>query len=202
MFGYRGITHPPKRGQKQLYSDRIEWRWYQKYLPESLRLDSEFMPMEEWWDYKGQSIHIDRYTIENPKATIMLLHGGGGNGRILSTFARMAMRAGCNVVAPDFPGYGLTVRTKKKKPTYQLWKEIASALVDDTKSRDQLPFIVWGLSIGGILAYATAAFNKNVDGVIATTLADTRTKETMGIVARMKILGYGSYYLFKLNGPL
>jgi alpha-beta hydrolase superfamily lysophospholipase len=160
------------------------------------------MPIEEWWDYEGPLIHIDRYTVESPKATIMLLHGGGGNGRILSTLACIAMRVGCNVVAPDFPGYGLTVRTKKQKPTYQLWREIASALIDDTKYRDQIPVIVWRLPIGGILVYDSAAYSKNADRIIATTLADSRTKETVGVVARMKILGFGIYYLFNMIEPL
>lgn len=51
---------------------------------------------------------------------MLLFHGAGGNGRVLGAFARMAMRAGFVVVAPDFPGYGLTVRSTHTKPTYVL----------------------------------------------------------------------------------
>lgn len=199
---YRGILLPPQKGEKQLYVNRPEWRWYQKYLPQDLQLTGDFIPQEEWWNYGEHDIHLDRYTIPEPRAKMLLFHGGGGNGRVLGAFARMAMRAGCEVVAPDFPGYGLTVRRKKTKPTYKLWSSIGSALIDAERNRDGLPVFVWGLSIGGLLAYMAVAENGRAAGCIATTLADTREIGTMAKVGRNALLGVGGYFFTKALGPV
>lgn len=201
FMNLRGLLSVPKNGEKQHYLNRPEWRWYQKYMPEDLRIEGEYTPTEEWWDFGEHEIHLDRYTIKNPKAKMLLFHGAGGNGRVLGAFARMAMRAGFEVVAPDFPGYGLTVRLTHTKPTYALWSKIGSALIDEERKRDGLPVILWGLSLGGFLAYMAAAENQNVDGLIATTLADTRRFETTAKAGR-KLLGGGGYILVKLVGSL
>lgn len=199
---YRGMLRIPKNGEKQQYLNRPEWRWYQKYMPEELRVEGEYTPNEEWWCYKEHQIHLDRYNVDNPKAKILLFHGGGGNGRVLGAFARMAMRAGCDVVAPDFPGYGLTVRSSSTKPTYALWSDVGSALIDAEREKNTLPLIVWGLSIGGFLAYMVVAMNKKADGLIATTFADTRRIKTMVKVGRNALFGGGGYLIMKLVGPL
>lgn len=201
-MNFRGTHRVPSNGEKQQYINRPEWRWYQKYMPEALRVEGEYIPSEEWWIYKEHQIHLDRYTVDNPKAKILLFHGAGGNGRVLGAFARMAMRAGCDVVAPDFPGYGLTVRSKTTKPTYDLWSEIGSELIEEERRKDGLPIIVWGLSIGGFLAYMATAKNKKVDGLITTTFADTRKVGTMVKVARNSIFGLGGFFLLKLLGPV
>ena len=198
----RGINRVPRRGEKQLYRDRPEWRWYQKYLPEDLRLAGDYLPEEVWWTHDEHDVHIDRYRVANPKAKLVLLHGGGGNGRVLGAFARMAMRAGCEVVAPDMPGYGLTVRTRKTRPTYAAWSAIASALIDEERARDGLPVLLWGLSIGGLLAYMAAAQNGRAHGLVATTLADTRRITTMARVGRNALVGGGGAVLAKILGPL
>ena len=198
----RGVNKVPGKGQKQLYRDRPEWRWYQKYLPEDLRLSGESIPTEEWWVHDGHEIHIDRYRIDTPRAKLLLLHGGGGNGRVLGAFARMATRAGCEVVAPDMPGYGLTVRTRKTRPTYASWTKIASALINAERDRDNLPVLVWGLSLGGLLAYMAAAESRRVAGVVATTFADTRRLDTMAKAGRNAIVGGGGALIAKILGPL
>jgi len=114
----------------------------------------------------------------------------------------MAMRAGCEVVAPDFPGYGLTVRNPRTKPSYALWSTLGSALINAERQRDGLPVFVWGLSIGGLLAYMAVAENGKAAGCIATTLADTRKIGTMAKVGRNPLLGGGGYLLAKALGPI
>lgn len=198
----RGMLREPRDGMKQQYLNRPEWRWYQKYMPDDLRIEGEYMPVEEWWNYQQHQIHLDRYIIDNPKAKMILFHGGGGNGRVLGAFARMAMRAGCTVVAPDFPGYGLTVRSRLTKPTYALWSEVGSALIDAELEKDGIPVIVWGLSLGGFLAYMVAAQNTKVDGLIATTFADTRQLSTMTKFSRNAVVGAGGFMLLKILGAL
>ena len=93
----------PNHEEKQHYIDRIEWHWYQRFLPESWRLTEDFVPQEGWLEVEGCEIHVDRLTHPNPSCTVMMLHGGGGNGRVLMPLGRMAHRAGAEVIAPDLP---------------------------------------------------------------------------------------------------
>jgi alpha-beta hydrolase superfamily lysophospholipase len=133
---------------------------------------------------------------------MILLHGGGGNGRVLSPFAIMSQKFGCEVVAPDLPGYGLSVRTRNTKPTYEKWSIIVSDLINQEIEKDGLPVFVWGLSIGGFLAYMVAARNKKVSGMIATTLADTRKIGTILKTSKNRLLGLGGLLLMKILGSL
>lgn len=198
----RGLDRPPRPGEKQLYIDRIEWRWYQKYIPEELRLNADSLPREEWFDFRGHAVHIDRYPEENRRGVVILLHGGGGNGRVLSPFARMLEGLGVEVIAPDMPGYGLTVRDRRLKPSYQLWTEVVHEIIEQEKRRDGAPVILFGLSLGGLLAYMAAAHNREVSGLIASTLADTRKLSTMAVVGRNPLVGAGGYLSLKVIGPL
>ncbi len=195
-------TATPRIGEKATYLNRPEWRWYQKYLPTDLRIEGDALPQEQWWEWSGHMIHVDRYIHSHPQAKMILLHGGGGNGRVLGPFARMAQRAGCEVIAPDLPGYGLTVRARALRPSYALWCDIASSLINAERERDGLPVFVWGLSIGGLLAYLAAAQNRRVSGVIATTLADTRRLATMAQIGKNRLVGGAGYLLLKAFGPL
>jgi alpha-beta hydrolase superfamily lysophospholipase len=139
---YRDLLRVPKIGEKQLYSQRVEWRWYQKYLPEDLKITTENQPKEEWWNHGNDLIHIDRYKHSSPKAKMIILHGGGGNGRVVSPFAIMSHKLGCEVIAPDLPGYGMTIRNKKTKPTYEKWSAIVSDLINQEIEKDELPIYV------------------------------------------------------------
>jgi alpha-beta hydrolase superfamily lysophospholipase len=206
------LERVPKAHEKQLYRDRPEWHRYQRFYPEHMRLNSNNLPQETWWDWQGHPIHLDRYAAaDNPShgsshGTMILLHGGGGNGRVLSPLALMARSLGLDVVAPDMPGYGLTVRSPDLKPSYALWTRIAADLVRAERTHSDAPVFLWGLSLGGLLAYAVAAelavAAEPVAGVIATTLADTRQPATMAAVGRNQFLGYGGYASIKLLGSL
>ena len=156
------------------YIERPEWHWYQRFLPQRLRYTNDTIPSEEWFAWRDAQIHVDR--IANPTAPlkVLLLHGGGGNGRVLLPLGAMLYRMGYEVIAPDFPGYGLTRFGKESRPHYQTWSEIASDLVDGELEADDRPVVAFGLSIGGMLAYLTAARNPRVAGLIATTFADVR----------------------------
>ena len=43
-MNFRGLLRVPQNGEKQQYLNCPEWRWYQKYLPEDLRLQGEYIP--------------------------------------------------------------------------------------------------------------------------------------------------------------
>jgi pimeloyl-ACP methyl ester carboxylesterase len=56
-------------------------------------------------------------------------------------------------------------------------------------ARDGKPVVLFGLSVGGMLAYQCAALNRDVRGVIASCLLDFRQSEVRRRVARFEILG-------------
>jgi alpha-beta hydrolase superfamily lysophospholipase len=166
------------------YMDRPEWHRYQRFLPERLRYSSDTIPAEEWVTWKDANVHVDRLANESARAKVLLLHGGGGNGRVLLPLAAMLFRMGYEVIAPDFPGYGLTRYGNQTRPHYETWSQIGSDLVDRELERDSRPVVVFGLSIGGMLAYMVAARNPRVAGLIGTTFADVRDIKVRDAVSK------------------
>jgi len=144
----------------------------QKYLPKRNRLDEHTMPKEEWIEICDRfCVHVDHYTAEHPKGRILVLHGVGGNGRLLSFIAVPLWKEGYEVICPDLPLYGLT--RYEGVVGYEDWNDIAQEIWNRYCHED-LPAYVFGLSAGGMLAYETASGVKNVQGLIVTCLLDQR----------------------------
>src|SRR5580704_6036466 len=80
---------------------------------------------------------------------------------------------GYEVVVPDLPGYGLSIARPALFDCAR-WVDCAADLVAGEAQRSGRPVVVFGLSVGGYLAYLAAAQSRQASGVIATTLADTR----------------------------
>jgi alpha-beta hydrolase superfamily lysophospholipase len=158
---------------RRTYAELSHWRSYQQFLPEPLRTTPDREPVEDWWSWRSSHIHLDRYVATDAPATVLLLHGGGGCGRLLAPFGQMLHRRGYEVVAPDLPGYGLSTITPELF-TYHAWVDCVVDLVAAEKRRTGRPVVLFGMSIGGYLAYMATAKGRNVDGVVATTLADPR----------------------------
>jgi len=166
------------------YSNHSYWYRYQRFLPESMRFQEVDLPTEEFWKWQQNQIHLDRYqnTTNNKRCIVILIHGGGGNGRILGTLAKPILKSGCDVLAPDFPGYGLSGIHKDYTITYDGWVLLIHGLIENERKEYQKIYL-FGLSIGGMLAYHSAAYNGNIDGVIATTLVDPRDSETRDAIS-------------------
>ena len=49
------------------YHAQQQWRELQQYLPARLRLDDSTAPEEYFWNWRGNTVHLDRY--RNPNAT-------------------------------------------------------------------------------------------------------------------------------------
>jgi alpha-beta hydrolase superfamily lysophospholipase len=155
------------------YAAFDHWCKYQRFLPKEMRLTASREPVEEWWSWRGARIHLDRYEAPAAPLTVLLLHGGGGNGRLLAPFALLLRRHGYEVVAPDLPGYGLSAFSKEMF-AYDQWVDCAADLAEAEAQRNGKPVVLFGLSVGGYLAYLAAAKGGKAAGVIATTLADPR----------------------------
>ena len=162
-----------RTGERRSYSEIDHWRKYQRFLPDRLRLSAGREPTEEWFPWRGAEIHLDRYAAPATPLTVVLLHGAGGYSRLLAPFGLMLHAHGYEVVAPDLPGYGLSLAPAALF-SYARWVDCAADLVEAEMQRTGRPVALFGMSVGGYLAYLAAAQGRKAAGVIATTLADPR----------------------------
>jgi alpha-beta hydrolase superfamily lysophospholipase len=161
------------------YDAAPSWETY----PDDLRAAERAHTVDErWWRWAGHDVHLDVWSPEGlPRSTVILLHGGGGHGRLLSTFAAPLVAAGHEVVAPDLPLYGLT-RVGDDEVTVATWIACAAALAEHLHTSDR-PIITYGMSLGGSVALYAAMQSDAVDGVIATTLLSLHDPDTLAAVA-------------------
>ena len=167
------------------YEARDYLRPYLPFLPDVMQLPRD--PEEEWWTWRDTQVHLDRLDTDDSPLKVILLHGGGGNGRVIGAFGALVHDLGYSYVAPDLPGFGLTVPGLDYDPEYRSWVALVVDLIDREQSRDGLPVVTFGASLGGMLAYNAAAASGKVRGVIATTLADPRNIEALDALARSKL---------------
>jgi len=172
-----------RTGDRRSYAEIDYWRKYQRFLPDKVRLRAEREPVEEWWPWRGAEIHLDRYAAPAAPLTVMVLHGVGGYGRLLAPFGLLLHAHGYEVVLPDLPGYGLSLAPTSLF-SYARWVDCAADLVETEIQRTGRPAALFGMSVGGYVAYLAAAQGRKAAGVIATTLADPRLPMVLDQFAR------------------
>lgn len=175
------------RSELPTYRNTAHWRRYQPFLPPTLRLSADNLPIEEWREWRTALIHLDRYPVASARAKVILLHGAGGYGRLLSPYALLLQRAGYEVVAPDLPGYGLS-QVSEALVSHDDWVKCVAKLARTEHERTVRPVILFGMSLGGFLSYLVAAKCRVVSGVVATTLADPRLPLVQRQFARYRFL--------------
>ena len=157
------------------YAEDDYWQRHLPFLPEIMRLPQA--PIEEWWTWFGTRIHLDRLDAENAPLKVIVLHGGGGTGRLVGAFGAIVHSLGYSYVAPDLPGFGLTVPGPDYDPQIRSWVALVTDLIAREQERDGLPVVTPGGRLGGMLAYSAVAAIGDVRGVITTTLADPRNAD-------------------------
>ena len=161
------------------YENDTIWRQIQEYLPVKNRIDDNNVPKEEWLETGNKQIHIDHYICNDAKGIVVIYHGVGGNGRLLSFIAVPLHKAGYDVICPDLPLYGHTVCSGKI--TYSDWIECGTSIAEKYRQDDK-PLYLFGLSAGGMLAYQISCRMEKINGLMLTCLLDQRisrvTKET------------------------
>lgn len=163
------------RERLRTYAEDDEgWKKIQRLLPDRLQLAEGELPVEDWLQVDRFTVHVDRWTSPDAPASLILLHGAGGNGRLVSAFGVLAARAGYDVVAPDLPGYGLTRVPNKNALVYDDWRRVAAAVVEAERRRSSKPLVLFGLSMGGMLAYDAAARTGSAAGLVGTCFLDPR----------------------------
>ncbi|MHB8417790.1 MAG: alpha/beta hydrolase [Myxococcales bacterium] len=185
---------PTTLAPRRSYADHAAWLRYQTFFPAKMRCTPETTPREEWWRWNGLDVHLDRSAVPESPIKVIVLHGVGAYGRIMAPAAVLARRHGFEVVSPDLPGYGLT-RVPARRFVYPLWVDCVRNLVDAELRRDGRPVVLFGVSLGGLLAYHAAASSGRVAGLIATTLADLREPQVRQGFARTALLGRAGLWL-------
>lgn len=41
------------------YSEQKSWKELEKFLPQKLHFNSNYHPEEEWWNWKGNNVHLE-----------------------------------------------------------------------------------------------------------------------------------------------
>lgn len=173
----------------QGYDAQPAWRTTQGFLPPEYRLGPDDMPAEEWWDWRGHSIHLDRFRDPDAPIKVILFHGVGTNGRQMSTILGAPLaRSGFETVAIDMPGYGVTKVARGVTVTYDDWVAAASDFIDAELARDPRPIVLYGLSAGGMLTYHAAALNRKVKGIVGMTFLDQRIPQVSDETAHNKLM--------------
>ena len=182
-------TDQMKQKDIQSYENEIYWKKYQKFFPEKFRTKSEeTTPTEEYWNWRGIDVHLDRFEVPKAKFKVIVIHGAGAYARMMTPVAIIAKNNGYSSVIPDLPGYGLT-KAKWGKLKYELWIDCIVDLIEKEIARDGIPVVLFGVSMGGNLAYHAAAKSKKPKGIMVTTIADTRERSVKNGFARNKFLG-------------
>jgi alpha-beta hydrolase superfamily lysophospholipase len=176
------------------YADHPMWRRYQPHFPAAMRVTPETTPREEYWRWRGLDVHLDRLDAPGSSLKVVVLHGAGAYGRVMAPAAVLAQRHGFDTVVPDMPGYGLT-RVPWRDMTYDAWIDCACELVDAELARDGKPIVLFGVSLGGLLAYQVAARTRRPIALVATTLADPREPAVRRGFARHPVLGSAGLWL-------
>jgi alpha-beta hydrolase superfamily lysophospholipase len=168
------------------YENDITWKEMQQYLQLGNRLNENNLPDEYFMEMEKFQIHIDYYKYSAPKARILLFHGVGGNGRLLSFIALPMHRAGYDVICPDLPLYGYTQFSGKVE--YRDWVNVGTELAQHF-SQDGVPLFCFGLSAGGMLAYQVACKCSSIKGIIATCILDQRNRTVTKATAVSPVIG-------------
>ena len=170
------------------YRKSASWQTYRHILAARFDLAIDHEPVERRRTLRGHDLHLDDWAARGAlkaAGTLILVHGGGGNGRVLAPFADRIAAMGWDVVAPDLPGFGLTRPAANWRGDYAEWPAIIATLASEISG----PVVLMGLSMGGLTAAYAAARAPNVAGVIATTLLDLSDPGTFVRAARNRALG-------------
>lgn len=182
-----------------MYANNPSWKVLQNFLPEKNRITERITPEEKYIKIIDMEIHLDEYN-NNSDTSIIMFHGVGGNGRLLSFIAVPLFKAGYNVLCPDLPGYGYS--RYNKLLTYSDWIDTGAAIVERELAKSKKVFVM-GLSAGGMLAYNVVCKNQEVQGLIVTNLLDNREEEVRIHSAKNKLQAkYGIQLLNHFPGFL
>nr|WP_196776915.1 alpha/beta hydrolase [Haloechinothrix halophila] len=169
---------------------------YASFLP----LASWSRPQSTWWDWRGRRVHIARSSNASADVRVLGIHGAGGYSGALWPLASLVAGDGFELAFPDLPLYGDTVEPDPARVRYETWLDLLCDLVVAERRRDDRPLVLFGASMGGMLAYEVAARTRLADAVVATCLLDPADADARTAAARFRVAGrYGPTVLRPLD---
>lgn len=166
---------------------------YGAFLPPERRTAAALEPEETWWQWRGHDIHIARAPRPEASVRVLVIHGSGGHSGALWPLAALIAERGLDVAAVDLPLYGRTASPDPRAVRYVDWVRMLVDLV--AAEHDGRPLMLFGGSMGGMLAYEVAARSSRVAAVAATSLLDPRDWRVRSRLTRFGRAGV-------LGGPL
>ncbi|MET7773781.1 alpha/beta hydrolase [Nocardia sp. NPDC005366] len=143
-------------------------------------------PTEDFWEWHGNTVHLDRYPDPDAPAKVVLHHGLGTNGRQMSLILGAPLaRRGFETVAVDNLGYGLTTVQPGTVHSYDDWVDLIVDFLAFERGKDDRPIVLFGLSAGGMLTYHVAAKapRGTVRGIVGTTFLDQRDQKVRDVTS-------------------
>ncbi|MEU5840230.1 alpha/beta hydrolase [Rhodococcus sp. NPDC047139] len=160
---------------------------YAAFLPERHRSDAVALT-STWWEWRGRRVHIARAPNRDAQVRLLGIHGAGGYSGALWPFTSAAARQ-AEILVPDMPLYGHTVEPRPGRVRYGHWLDLLCDLVVAERTTDPRPLILFGASMGGMMAYETAARTGQADAVIVTCLLDPSDPDARAAAARWAAVG-------------
>lgn len=151
----------------------MDFRDYVAFLPLQRRVRAECMPTGQRWVWNSHVIHVARRRNAQAPIRLIVCHGAGGYSDALWPICAQIDPAACDLFLPDLPLYGYSTTVSPQNVRYEDWIECLRAFIEETD--DGRPVILWGFSIGGMLAHEVACRSPLVNEVIATCLVDPRS---------------------------
>ncbi|EHR51325.1 lysophospholipase [Saccharomonospora marina XMU15] len=162
---------------------------YARFLPAHHRARAAAStPNSTWWEWRGRRVHILRATNPDAPVRLLVIHGAGGHAAALWPFIGLVDDM-ADALLPDLPLYGDTIDPDPAGVRYDAWVELLCDLVSVERAADARPLVLFGASMGGMLAYEVAARTREVAAVAATCLLDPRDPDALRAAARFSIAG-------------
>ncbi|MEV6323961.1 alpha/beta fold hydrolase [Nocardia sp. NPDC051787] len=109
---------------------------------------------------------LARAEVPEARVRVLMIHGAGGHAGLLWPFAAVAAHEGVEAMAVDLPLYGDTVEPRPRTVRYRDWVDLLTQFVCAETESDDRPLVLFGASMGGMLAYEAAARTRAVAHVV------------------------------------
>lgn len=130
----------------------------------------------------GNTIHLDRFDLEDAHTHAVLVHGPWESGEALWPIADELVTGGISVTLMHLPGCGRT--PLRAGMEYGDWAASLVALCRRQRAACDEPLVAFGVGLGGTLAFHAAALGAPIDSLWVTALGDPRRD-----ALRRRILG-------------
>lgn len=179
----------------------MDLQTYAAFVPAAYTADLT-PPTTTWWPWRGRIVHIARAVVRDAAVRVMVIHGGGGYSGALWPTAVVAAGHGVDVLAPDLPLYGDTIVPDPTRVRYDDWVDLLCDLVRAERAADPRPLVLFGASMGGMLAYEVAARTGEVAAVVATCLLDLSDCDARAAATRFAWMGGPAPALLRAIEPV